>query len=256
MFLTALLFALTTKADVPRMQAAELRAAMQKGEAIAVDVRGTVPFQLEHIADAVWMPLGLMRDRALAELPQDKTLVAYCSCKAEETSLDAALLLSGMGFQRVAVLQGGFPAWKTAGFPTRSDAPPEAFGEVPPSEAPAAAAAGRGRLAPPAAVSCDRNHLTSYAGKVRNYKRAKDRTTLTIDTTADTTERVTLEHLGSDDPSRQFLILGTPFTPRDWSRIERKKGELHPGMNVVAWVCENGETVLDWHPGTRFTGGE
>jgi rhodanese-related sulfurtransferase len=254
MFLIALLFAITTKADVPRLQPAELRAAMQKGEAIAVDVRGTVPYELEHIADAVWIPLGVIKQRG-GELPEDKLLITYCTCRAEETSLEGAMLLSSMGFKNVAVLQGGFPAWKKAGLPVASNRTPAPTTDATPSPA-AATGAGRGRLAPPAAVTCDHNKLTSYAGTVRDYKRGRDKTSLTIDTSADTTERLTIPHPGSDDPSRSFLLLGAPFTSADWNRIERKKGELHPGLSVVAWVCDDGKIVLDWHPGTRFTGGE
>ena len=79
---------------------------------------------------------------------------------------------------------------------------------------------------------------------------------LVIDTSADTTERVTLLHKGTDDPSRFYLIDGTPFTGRDWSRIERSKGELHPNMSAVAWVCNDGTSIIDWRPGTTFSGAE
>jgi rhodanese-related sulfurtransferase len=220
--LTLLLAAtITTKADVPRVQPAELHALMQKGEALAVDVRGTVPFEHGHIAGAVWMPLGLMNQRA-GELPEDKLIVAYCTCKAEETSLEAAMMLSSLGFERVAVLEGGYPKWTEAGLPTESNR--------------------RGdRLAPPASVACDRNDLTVYSGTVKVYRRAKDKTVLVIDTTWGTTETATLRHTGTDDPSRFFLIEGTPFTSRDWSRIAA-------GMRANAWVCADGTVIVDWKP--------
>ena len=79
---------------------------------------------------------------------------------------------------------------------------------------------------------------------------------LVIDTSAGTTERVTLLHKGTDDPARFYLIAGTPFTSRDWFRIERRKGELHPNMSAVAWVCKNGTSIIDWRPGTTFSGAE
>lgn len=253
MFLSILLAAaITVKADVPRVTAAQLHALMDKGEAVAIDVRGSVPYELGHIKGAVWLPLGLV-DQRFGELPQDKLIVAYCTCKVEETSLEAAMLLSQKhGFERVAVLHGGFPAWKEAGLPTE----PTQSVEFEESE-PGGASETRGaRLAPPAAVSCDRNNLTSYAGKVKSYKRQKGKTVLVIDTSAGTTETVTLVHKGSDDPSRFYLVEGTPFTSRDWSRIERKKGQLHPNMSAVAWVCSDGMSIVDWRPGTTFTGAE
>lgn len=240
-FLISLLLAttITSKADVRRIQPAELRALMDKGEAIAIDVRGTVPFEVSHIAGAVWMPLGLINQRA-GELPEDKLIVAYCTCKSEDTSLDAVMRLSELGFSNVAVLQGGYPAWTAAGFPTGSKRTPEAE-----------PAASRGRLAPPAAVRCDRNELTSYTGKVSKYRRQSSKTTLVIETSADTVETITIT-----DPIRSYLVNGTPFTAADWNRIELRKGALRPGMSAIAWVCSGGETVVDWRPGATFTGAE
>ncbi len=250
MFFIALLLAITTKADVPRVTPAELQAAMQKNEAVAIDVRGTVPWQMEHIQDAVWLPLGLMKDRALKQLPQDKLLVTYCTCKAEETSLEAAMLLSSMGFEKVAVLHGGYPAWKTAGLPVVSLSTTEPTATPAPESAPSVSG---GRFAPPEAVKCDRNQLTMYAGTVREYVRGDKETTLTIDTTAATTEHVTIRR---NDPSSAFLIFGEPFRAADWKRIEAKKGTLLPDMTAVAWVCEDGVVMIDWRPGSRLTGAE
>jgi rhodanese-related sulfurtransferase len=255
MFLTSILLAATIAkaADVPRISPAELQTLMNKGEAIAIDVRGSVPYELGHIKDAVWLPLGLVAQR-FGELPQDKLIVAYCTCKAEETSLEAAMQLANQhGFQRVAVLHGGYPAWKDAGLPTEAIQAPEPEESAP---APTGASASRGgRLAPPAGVTCDRNNLTSYAGTVKSYKRQRGKSTLVIDTSAGTTERVTVQYK-ADDPSRLYLIDGTPFTTRDWSRIERSKGKLQPNMSAVAWVCRGGLTMIDWRPGARFTGAE
>lgn len=240
-FLLSLLLAttITTKADVRRIEPAELRALMDKGEAIAIDVRGSVPFEVSHIAGAVWMPLGQLNQRA-GELAEEKLIVAYCTCKSEETSLDAAMRLSELGFANVAVLQGGFPAWTAAGFSTESNREPVAT-----------PAASRGRLAPPAAVRCNRNELTSYTGKVSKYRRKSSKTTLVIQTSAGTVESITIT-----DPIRSYLVNGTPFTAADWNRIELRKGALRPGMSAIAWVCSGGKTVVDWRPGVTFTGAE
>ncbi|HEX2061425.1 MAG TPA: hypothetical protein VHK90_11850, partial [Thermoanaerobaculia bacterium] len=113
-----------------------------------------------------------------------------------------------------------------------------------------------GRLAPPDAVKCDRNELTSYAGRAKSYRREKGKTTIVIDTSADTVETVTLRHAGSDDPSASYLIEGKPFTKADWKRIESKKGVLRDDVSLVAWVCTNGATVVDWKPGVTFSGAE
>lgn len=236
--LISLLFALdlTTR----RINVEEARALQLKGEAVLVDVRGSVPWELGHVDGAVWLPLGLVNQRA-GELPQDKLIVAYCTCKTEETSLEAAAALKKLGFDNVAVLTGGYPAWVAAGYPT------VAVQEV---ETPAPAAGRGGRLAPPAAVTCDRNRLTVYSGRVTKYSRKAERTVLTIATDWDTTETVSLR----GDPSSAYLIQGTPFTAKDWNRIESKKGVLHPGMRANAWVCTGGRTVVDWQPAARNGG--
>jgi rhodanese-related sulfurtransferase len=216
-----LLLAILTKADVPRVTADELRAKLASGDAIAVDVRGSVPYELGHLPGAVWMPLGMLQSRA-GELPEDKLLVMYCTCKAEETSLEAAMLLAKGGFPRVAVLHGGYPAWTAAGLPTESHR--------------------NGELAPPAAVSCT-GELRRVAGPVTHYRRLRGKTVLTI-----AGEVITLHHKGSEDPSRYFLVNGTPFAHNDWNRVEVHKGEVRGGMKATAWLCAAGEPIVDWQP--------
>jgi hypothetical protein len=98
----------------------------------------------------------------------------------------------------------------------------------------------------PESFSCDRNKLTSYTGVVRTYRRQTGSTTLTIRTDFDTTEQVSLTHPGTDDPSRFFRMLGEPFTPADWNRIESRKGVLREGTRAAAWVCADGRVMVDW----------
>ena len=267
MFLISLVLAATlAKADVPRVTPTELHELMKKGDAIALDVRGSVPFKLGRIEGATWMPLGLIKER-FGELPQDKLVVAYCTCKAEELSLEATLLLANQhGFTRVAVLQGGYPAWKDAGLPIAADKQEEATGTPvmtttvhfdprPETAAPQPSPMSAGRLRPPDAVKCDPNELTSFAGKVATYRRGKDMTVLVMHTSADTVETIKIPH-GDKDPRHWYLIEGQPFTAADWKRIESKKGVLRPDVSAIAWVCTDGATIVDWRPGTTFTGAE
>ncbi|HYK01651.1 MAG TPA: rhodanese-like domain-containing protein [Thermoanaerobaculia bacterium] len=261
MFLISIVLAATlAKADVPRVSVTELHELMKKGDAIALDVRGSVPFKLGRIDGATWMPLGLIKER-FGELPQDKLVVAYCTCKAEELSLEAVTLLANQhGFTRVAVLQGGYPAWKEAGLPVAAD---EELAETTKDTTvyfdqrpeTATSLAGGGRLRPPDAVKCDRNELTSFAGKVTSYRRGEDMTVLVMHTSADTVETIKVAHRDRD-PRHAYLIEAQPFTAADWKRIESKKGVLLPDMSAVAWVCSNGVTTVDWRPGTTFTGAE
>lgn len=232
--------------ETPHLSVEALRDAIARGEAVALDVRGSVPYELGHISGAIWAPLGRLASTAGA-LPKDKLLVPYCTCKAEELSLEAVKELRKMGFTRLAVLQGGYPAWVKAGLPVTRLQKPE---EPPPLPTPAADSdPARGRLAPPQAIRCDPNEVTVYYGRVLSYRRQKGKTTLRVRTDYDTTESVTLTHPGTSDPSRFFLVFGERFQPPDWKRIESSRGVLKKGMRVNAWVCTDGKAVLDWRPG-------
>ena len=82
---------------------------------------------------------------------------------------------------------------------------------------------------------------------VSDYHRENGRTTLTIRTDWDTTERVELKHPGTDDPSRWFLLRGRPFTADDWKEIEVAPGRLKAKMRASAWVCDDGtNAIIDW----------
>jgi hypothetical protein len=104
----------------------------------------------------------------------------------------------------------------------------------------------QGRQRAPESFACDRNNLTVYTGVVIRYNRRVGTTTLRIRTDEDTTEQVSLAHPGTDDASRFFRMLGEPFMPADWSRIEERKGVLRKGTRAAAWVCANGRVMVDW----------
>lgn len=111
--------------------------------------------------------------------------------------------------------------------------------------------AGRGaRIAPPAAITCERNQLTSWTGSVTGYRRTQDCTWLEISTDADTVEQTTVPHGGSTDASSRFLLWGEPFGPSGWAAIESSPGQLKDGMRATAWICLDGITgpVVDWQP--------
>ncbi len=109
----------------------------------------------------------------------------------------------------------------------------------------------RGRIMPPTQLTCDRNDLTSYDGRVLVYRRRKGSTFLRMRTNFDTTENVTIRHPRTNDPSKFFLINGEAFTKSDWGSIEKKPHVLRPGMRANVWVCRGNpsiQPVVDWRP--------
>ncbi len=241
----------TPRADGVRLVTVEeLSRLLEQGGAVALDVRGSVEFDMSHIKGALPMPLGLIATRA-SELPKDKLIVPYCACSAEQISARAVQDLKKQGFENTAALVGGLDAWVEAGLPV------EGANVTPrPAQTPRAAGGAEGgrrggRVAPPAGLKCDLNDLTLYDGEVVKYERKHGSTRLRIDTNFDTTEEVTLEHPGTDDPSNLFLLNGEPFKPSDWAKIEGAKRKLRPGMRANVWVCIGNtsiQPVADWRP--------
>jgi rhodanese-related sulfurtransferase len=64
--------------DVRRITPAQLRAAVLKGEAVVVDVRGADSYNAGHIKGALLIPVNEIETRA-GELPRNKMIVTYCS---------------------------------------------------------------------------------------------------------------------------------------------------------------------------------
>ena len=110
----------------PRIAVPELAALLAEGAASVVDLQRSVAFRAGHIPGAVWglrTRLGPLARR----LPPDRRVVVV----GPEPALAALAVVELRGLVRapVAALEGGFEAWKAAGFPVaadRADPPDEA----------------------------------------------------------------------------------------------------------------------------------
>lgn len=95
---------------------AELKALLDQGEALVIDVREPGEFAAEHIAGAVNLPLSSF-DPARLPAADGKTVILQC----------AGGKRSGMALDRCAKAQaaidthlaGGLGAWKSAGLPVK-----------------------------------------------------------------------------------------------------------------------------------------
>jgi rhodanese-related sulfurtransferase len=239
----------TPEANVPRLTAAEVHDSVQRGDAVVIDVRGSVPWDLGHIKGAIWLPLG----RVAADghtLPKDKLIVAYCTCQSEELSLAAAVELGKLGYERVAALRGGYAAWADAGYAVESNSVEE---EPPPPPVPMPDSDGGGsrggRMSVPEGIPCSANDVTTYPGVVTRYRHTRATTTITIRTDFATTETVILKHPRTGDPAQFFQLNREPFRAADWKTIEVRHGVIRPGMRAHAWVCRDGKALIDWRPG-------
>jgi rhodanese-related sulfurtransferase len=86
-----------------------------------VDVRARDAYEFAHIVGAMAMPEAEI-DTLAAKLPSDRTLVLYCTCPDEKTSLRAAQTLKEFhGLTNLVVLKGGMLAYRSAGGDLSSD---------------------------------------------------------------------------------------------------------------------------------------
>ncbi|MFI5371719.1 MAG: rhodanese-like domain-containing protein [Candidatus Eisenbacteria bacterium] len=106
---------------VTRVGATQALLAFKRGTAVLVDVRYPGQRALGHVDGDIAMPFDQVaahHDR----LPADKKLIFYCSCPHEEEALEAARAMPRPADPRVAVLVGGFDAWRKAGGPVKNEA--------------------------------------------------------------------------------------------------------------------------------------
>lgn len=83
----------------------ELLRKAQQGEVIVIDVRPANEYQQAHLPFAHSLPLAELSAR-LAELPQDKLIIAYCRGPYCLMSADAVRLLRENGYQAMLLRQG------------------------------------------------------------------------------------------------------------------------------------------------------
>jgi rhodanese-related sulfurtransferase len=101
----------------------------QNSEAVVVDVREPTDLMpLGVIPGAINIPLGVLPLRADQELPehlrdarlQDRDRVVITTCGGGGQAALAAKLLKDMGFNKVAMIDGGTTGWKNAGLPVQN----------------------------------------------------------------------------------------------------------------------------------------
>jgi len=98
----------------------ELLERARQGLVSVIDVRSPEEYSQGHIAGALNIPLNRLEQR-LAELPQDREIVAYCRGPWCVLSFEAVSRLRRAGIE-ARRLADGLPEWRRAGLPIESDA--------------------------------------------------------------------------------------------------------------------------------------
>lgn len=101
--------------------AGDLRKALLtgSGDVMVIDVRSSVGFVQEHLIRSVSMPAGTLIQGGVAP-DYGKSLVVVVFDADENVPLGKVVEILRKNNRSVAVLSGGFDAWRTAGYPTIS----------------------------------------------------------------------------------------------------------------------------------------
>jgi rhodanese-related sulfurtransferase len=100
--------------EIQELDAQTVKARLDRGEAMLIDVREPDEHARERIAGARLMPLSSFDPMRVAA---GGTRAVILHCVSGVRSARAAAMLAGAGITNVAHLKGGITAWKQAGFP-------------------------------------------------------------------------------------------------------------------------------------------
>jgi adenylyltransferase/sulfurtransferase len=92
----------------------QAHAALQRGDAVLIDVREPWEHEEMRIDGALLIPLGEVPDR-IAEIPEDRDV--YVHCRLGHRSAKATEFLREHGRPRAINVAGGIDAWRNAGLP-------------------------------------------------------------------------------------------------------------------------------------------
>lgn len=112
----------STPTSFGTIEVSDLKSMVEKNEVTIIDVRNIEPYLAAHIPGALQIPVSMIEGE-IAHLPKGKKIVTYCTCPAEESSGQAAMILAHGGITDVVALEGGFDAWVAAGLPTAAGRP-------------------------------------------------------------------------------------------------------------------------------------
>jgi rhodanese-related sulfurtransferase/DNA-binding transcriptional ArsR family regulator len=106
--------------DTDAVDTDELLRRLGSEDAVILDVRPTQEYTGGHLPGAVHIPLEELADR-LAELPQDREIVAYCRGRYCVLAHDAVRLLNAHGLTARRATDGVLE-WRAAGLPVQAGA--------------------------------------------------------------------------------------------------------------------------------------
>jgi rhodanese-related sulfurtransferase/DNA-binding transcriptional ArsR family regulator len=102
-------------AGIQALTASELADQLNQRELVIIDLRPVEEYEAAHIPGALSIPAPQLRDR-MDELPEDRTIVAYCRGPYCSTAAEAVRELRDRGYD-VIRLEDSVLDWQAAGMP-------------------------------------------------------------------------------------------------------------------------------------------
>lgn len=109
------------KREVSEISVDEVHRLLKRGDQVVLlDVREKEEIALGYIKGAIFIPRGLLEEKAQSLLTEkDVPIVAYCA--AGVRSLLAAKTLKGLGYPKIFSMAEGFDGWRAAGYEVATD---------------------------------------------------------------------------------------------------------------------------------------
>jgi len=105
------------KASVPKVSAADVKAAIDKKEKVVfLDVRDGEEYSEGHIPGALNISRGTLEMHVWGKIPDQKAKI-YVYCKTSARSALAAKTLQELGYTNVFLVDATFNDWMRAGYP-------------------------------------------------------------------------------------------------------------------------------------------
>jgi rhodanese-related sulfurtransferase len=110
------------KQRITEVSVDDARAAVDRGEAVLIDVRDESDWREGHAVGARHLSRGVIELEIEEQVP-DPSQPIICYCGGGSRSALVAESLQKMGYTNVRSLAGGMKAWREAGLPTEKQTP-------------------------------------------------------------------------------------------------------------------------------------
>ena len=101
---------------VKQLASPEVVHAINRENAVVIDIRDVAAFKTGHIVDAINIPRETL-ESSKQKLEKHKDRLLIICCPTGQNSTKAASTLRAEGFTKIAILKGGLAAWRSANLP-------------------------------------------------------------------------------------------------------------------------------------------